>query len=131
MLIFLKSVKSVSEAVLLIPQVCDLLSHGSFNLTKFLSNSREVIQSISEDKRAPSVKHYDLDDKLPFERALGLQWDVQEDQFTFKITPKEKPLTRRGILSVTSALFDPLGLVSPVTMMRKLLLQDLCRLKLG
>ena len=52
---------------------------------------------------------------------------MEEDVFTFKISPKDKPVTRRGILSVTSALYDPLGLVSPVTVVPKVILQDLCR----
>ena len=39
-------------------------------------------------------------------------------------------MTRRGMLSVTSALYDPLGLVAPVTLLPKLMLQDMCRVKL-
>lgn len=36
-----------------------------------------------------------------------------------------------GILSVTSSVYDPLGLVSPVVVSSKKLLQDLCQTKLG
>ena len=59
-----------------------------------------------------------------------MKWNVEEDAFLYTITPKDKPLTRRGILSVTSALYDSLGLVSPVTLTPKLLLQQACRMKL-
>ena len=36
-------------------------------------------------------------------------------------------MTKRGILSTLSSLYDPLGLASPVMLSPKLLLQDLCR----
>ena len=40
---------------------------------------------------------------------------------------KEKSNTRRGILSMASSLYDPLGLVAPVTLIPKLVLQNACR----
>lgn len=36
-------------------------------------------------------------------------------------------MTRRGITSTISSIFDPLGLVSPITLRAKIMLQDLCR----
>lgn len=42
-----------------------------------------------------------------------------------------RPLTRRGILSIVSSIFDPLGLVSPITLRAKAIVQHLCRMKLG
>ena len=38
--------------------------------------------------------------------------------------------TRRGILSVVSSVYDPLGLAAPFVLPAKRLLQDLCRVKL-
>ena len=114
------------------PAVRSLLKRGGFNLTKWGSNTREVLASIPEDDQAPSMQNRDLSDKLPFERALGMQWNMEEDMFMYKINPKNKPKTRRGILSVTSSLYDPLGLVAPVTITPKIIQQYLCRLeKLG
>lgn len=43
----------------------------------------------------------------------------------------EKPMTRCGVLSAVSSLFDPLGFISPFIMKAKLLLQELCRKKVG
>ena len=60
------------------------------------------------------VKDMDLDhDTLPVERVLGVQWCVQSDAFKFKISIQERPLTRRGILSVVSSINDPLGVLVP------------------
>ncbi|CAG2227591.1 unnamed protein product [Mytilus edulis] len=58
---------------------------------------------------------------LPSDKALGVIWDVNEDKIKFKVKLSDKPLTRRGILSIVSSIFDPLGLVSPVTLRAKLL----------
>jgi hypothetical protein len=53
------------------------------------------------------------------------------DKFTFKISLREKPATRRGILSVVSSIYDTLGFAAPFILQAKLILQDLCRKKLG
>lgn len=74
----------------------------------------------------------DLDfERMPIERALGLNWDVQSDTLQFRVKVKEKPPTRRGILSLVSSVYDPLGFAGPFLLPAKLILQDLCRMKLG
>lgn len=40
---------------------------------------------------------------------------------------QERPQMRRGILSMVSSLYDPLGFLAPFTMPAKLMLQELCR----
>ena len=51
-------------------------------------------------ERADDLKGLDLAfDKLPIERALGVHWRIGSDCFTFHVTLKDQPLTRRGILS--------------------------------
>ena len=61
------------------------------------------------------------------ERVLGVLWNVSTDSLGFNVTLPQKPLTKRGILSTLSSLYDPLGLAAPVMLSPKLLLQDLCR----
>ena len=56
---------------------------------------------------------------------------MNSDMFTFKMSPKDKPFTRRGILSVTSSIYDPLDILSPIILSAKRLLQDLCNQGLG
>ena len=126
----LKSVNTEKEAIQLANQLRELLAKGGFRLTKWVSNSREVINSLPESEIAASVKDLDLE-KLPVERALGVQWNVTSDQFGFKIAIKERPATRRGILSVVSSVYDPLGFAAPFIFQAKLILQELCRKKLG
>ena len=67
---------------------------------------------------------------MPAERALGVHWDVNTDCFGFKTVNRDKPLIRRGLLSIISSIYDPLGLVTPFILPAKLILQELCRNKI-
>ena len=126
----LKSVQTPHFAVRLVQELTELLKKGGFRLTKRVSNSREVVESIPEKERATLDKNLDFED-LPIERALGIQWNASSGTFGFKITIKDKPATRRGILSIISSVYDPLGFVAPFILPAKIILQDLCKKKLG
>lgn len=105
--------------------------HGGFHLNKWVSNHRKVLDSIPKSELAKEVKTLDLDqDELPMERALGLNWYEESDMFKFKITIRDRPFTRRGLLSVVGSVYDPLGMLVPVVLPAKTILQDLCRLKI-
>ena len=69
--------------------------------------------------------------ELPLERALGIQWNISSDSLCFKISPKQQPCMRRGILSVVNSLYDPLGFLVPMMLPAKRILQELCRGSLG
>ena len=66
-------------------------------------------------------------DDFPIERAFGVQWCVELDTFKFRITVRDKPVARRGILSTVSSIYDPFGFGALFTLAAKKLLQDLCR----
>ena len=87
-----------------------------------------VLNSITPSERAKDVQNVDVfSEELPIERTLGVQWCVESDTFQFRVHFNDKPLTRRGIMSSVSSIFDPLGLVAPVLLMGKRILQTLCR----
>ena len=70
---------------------------GGFNLTKFTSNDREVLSSLSAEKRANPNLDLSLD-KLPNERTLGISWNLESDELGFKVVEMKKPDTMRGVL---------------------------------
>ena len=128
----IRSVDSVDTAKKLIPDMMSLLERGGFMLGKFMSTHREVIDTVPQDLRAKSLQELPLEDStLPQESALGLQWNVEGDFFTYTFDLKDKPATRRGLLGTTASLYDPLSLVAPVTLVPKLIQQELCRLQLN
>ena len=59
------------------------------------------------------------------QRVLGVHWDIVVDEFRIKVDMPRKPCTRRGILSASHSLFDPLGFVAPVLVEIKLLLREM------
>ena len=122
---------SAVKAIQFIDDICKLMKDGGFRLTKWISNCREVLQYIPESERAKEVKELDFTkDNLPAERALGVTWLVETDAFSFKTSSSERPFTRRGLLSMVSSVYDPLGMAVPFTLTAKIILQDLTRLKL-
>ena len=99
----LKSVENDLVAITLVQQLRQLMAKGGFRLTKWLSNSRRVLEAIPESERAATAKNLDLED-LPIERALGNHWNIEMDVFGYNVTIKSRPQTRRGILSIYSYL---------------------------
>ena len=65
-----KSFATVPEATSLIGQLTFFLSKGMFHLTKWVSNYREVLESIPATEWASSLMSLDFED-LPIDRALG------------------------------------------------------------
>ncbi len=123
----LKSVDSAETAIALIRDLRSACQRGGFKITKFCCNDRDVLDSVPKEEQSKELQaHVLADDTLPVERALGLLWDVNQDVFTFTVKLKDKPMTRRGILSMTSSIYDPLGFVAPFLLQAKKILQDLC-----
>ena len=104
-------------------RMCD---EGGFNLTEFTSNSKRVLQSIPEKDRQLGVEDKDIVRDFPEDQVLGVLWNIEDDAFGFKDALKSKPMTRRGILSVLSSVYDPLEFRTPFLLKGKQILQKLC-----
>ncbi|XP_078608417.1 uncharacterized protein LOC144880226 [Branchiostoma floridae x Branchiostoma japonicum] len=128
----LKSTETAEKGQLLAEDIRSVCGTGGFRLTKWISNSQQVIKAVPETERAEEVKNLDLKhNSMPTERALGMLWNVQADTLGYRTLSTEKPATRRGILSVVSSFYDPLGIVAPALLPPKMILQDLCKESLG
>ena len=124
----LKSVSSPELAISLMKNSTKLCKMGGFKLHKFISNCKAVIDAVPKEDRSKDLQSLDLTkDTLPVERALGVQWCVESDTLQFRVEMKDQPLTRRGILSTVSSVFDPLGMLAPLVLLGKNILQELCR----
>ena len=126
----LKSVDSIEKACEVIHGTKDILSRGGFNLTKFMVNRDTLLEQVDERDRAEEIKQIVPD---IYCKALGIQWEVGSDIFyyCYKGNRKCESVTRRQMLSYTSSMYDPLGLITPIVIQGKVLFQEATRMKLA
>ena len=128
----LKAMDDEAECIDLVKNVRLLCEAGGWRLNQWTSNNKRILASIPASEIDASIAPLDLNkDELPSERALGTFWSMEEDSFFFKLSLKQKPITRRGLLSTVYGIYDILGLISPIIVTAKMLLQSLCKSKVG
>ena len=120
----LVSVATEEEAIRLMEKMRSALLNCGFQLTKWTSNRRRVVECVPEEERSQVARLQSLGEKVD-ERVLGVHWDLSSDDFRIQVNIPEKPFTKRGILSMSHSIFDPLGFVAPVLVEAKLLLREL------
>ncbi|XP_075163365.1 uncharacterized protein LOC142235999 [Haematobia irritans] len=110
---------SIEELSIIKSELIEILNSAGFNITKWLSNYSENCRENTTEKLLHSNSEYS--------KALGVYWNPKNDILTFQMENNYSDLkaTKRNILSVSSRLFDPLGLVCPIIIRAKMLLQEL------
>ncbi|XP_070530765.1 uncharacterized protein [Cardiocondyla obscurior] len=106
-------------------ELISLLRTAGFKLDKWSANHQLLIpEGLRMQKQANDMVNIEYPDTVS---ALGLQWNQSSDQFGYnKERLEQNPVcSKRTALSCLSKLFDPLGWLSPVTIVGKILLQDL------
>lgn len=118
----LTGANSIAEALIIRDQIVNLLKQGSFELSKWESNCPALLEGVDDQPKDP--KSFDKTDDF---RILGILWDRENDVFLFSCRPSplSDDITKRTILSEVSKLFDPLGILGPIIVIAKLILQDL------
>lgn len=123
----LVSKPTAEEVVTLVRNTQAALASANLRLHKVVSNSVSVMEAFPTEDLAKDIRSLDLrQDNLPAQRSLGVFWDLETDAFTYKVSIPDKPLTRRGVLSVVNSVYDPLGLAAPVLLHGRLLCNNWC-----
>ncbi|XP_018395453.1 PREDICTED: uncharacterized protein LOC108773956 [Cyphomyrmex costatus] len=121
---------SPEEALLIKKEITLLLQKGGFEIRKWASN----IQALQDQNFSVNPKEFGLSpDKTTEKRTLGITWDCHTDEFkcsSINHLPHLDVPTKRRVLSRIALIYDPLGLVGPVTLLAKIIMQELWRLKL-
>ena len=106
-----------------------LCTAGDLPLAKWNSNSSEFLKELLAEP--PAEEAIPLDDCTT--NILGIKWLPHSDKLTFKMNLplKQEIFTKRIILSEVSQLYDPIGIISPVIVTSKCLLQELWLHKLS
>lgn len=121
--------QSIEEAQQRAARLTSLLKLAGYDLVKWLSSDREVLQAIPSEARVDSS--LDLTkDKLPTVGTLGMIWNSELDVIQFKIDNQRPTKTKRDILREFSSLYDPHGFCAVVTVFARMLMQETWRSKL-
>ena len=107
--------------------VCKVLANSGFELTKWSPNSSQIIKTFPESELSPNHKNLDLTEPT-IERVIRVLWNSEKEVLQMKVVQnhyKQQNVEFR----VTLVLFF-LGLLTPVLLRPKFIIQDLWRLKL-
>jgi hypothetical protein len=108
----------------------EILHDATFELHKWNSNIPQLEDDASpEDHREQSYAKQQLLVKSSETKLLGLKWDKRKDTLAVTFPDDEVQKTKRGVFSKLAKVYDPLGLVSPVTLEGKQIYRDVCDAK--
>ena len=102
------------------------LAKRSFHLTKFIATDERSLEDV---KPAARLQEANRHIKSQVDKALGIGWCVKSDEL-YIINKLQHACTRSELLSSLATLFDPLGIIAPLTMNGKLIFQETTRRKL-
>lgn len=111
-------------------QLITLLKRGKFELRKWASNERSLLEGLPESHVQNIDFSFDLENDSSL-KILGLKWSPSKDTFYYPFTYTAAKCTKRLMLSELAKTFDPLGFLTPTTFFMKLLIQHLWTLGLG
>jgi hypothetical protein len=102
------------------------MSQGQFNLRSWASNSQQLCSRVAKDH---------TEDKSEEVNVLGLRWNPKAVKITLaqnhsNLTQKS-PMTKRTVLQQSAKVYDPLALITPLTVRARILIQELWRRNLS
>ena len=108
-----------------------MLALSEVKLTKFVSNVPSIVSEVdlNSDTRTTEEKENPAAEK--FSHVLGLKWN--HSTYTLVVSRgtsrnTDRNVTQRVVLSLLSAVYDPIGPVAPFTIKARLLLKNIWNL---
>jgi len=127
---FLGGAVSKQAALKLRDDLIIILKSAGLELCKWSSNEPDLLIGV---EAAPSTNNeLDLHCTEKITKILGLYWNKEIDAYKYNVVMYNKSTrpTKRVILSEIASIFDPLGLISPVIIRFKILMQKLWQVRL-
>ena len=113
---------TTKEAIDLLKQLIAFFKSMHLELQKINSNDKAVLADLD-----PAL----LEHTANVTTVLGIEWDTVQDTLAPKPPPAKACATKRQVLSQLATIYDPLGLVAPVTCQGKIIMQKIWTLQLG
>lgn len=106
-------------------EVYNILGSAQFILRKWISNNSQVLAGLPFSNISNSTLKLGQNESC---KTLGIEWVTHLDILKYKSLEcniNTQLITKRSILSTIAQIFDPLGLLSPIIIVSKLLIQHL------
>jgi Pao retrotransposon peptidase len=104
---------------------------ASSPLRRWTTNNKDLQNELNRSETGSAASVQSIGTKEEQSKVFGLIWSVEEDSIRFDTNSLtnlqedlQKGCTKRSTLSISSKLFDPLGLISPIVIVPKILLQE-------
>ena len=116
------------EALDLRNDLVQLVGKGGLTLRKWASNDPRLTRDFNDESK---IELLSLDSSNTI-KTLGLCWNSKEDAILYAVKNLQNHdrLTKRVILSEIAKIFDPLGLLGPITLHGRILIQTLWKLQI-
>ncbi|XP_033361876.1 uncharacterized protein LOC117240109 [Bombus vosnesenskii] len=117
----LTGAETKDEALTLRTELTNLLQLAGLNIRKWASNDNDLLHGLSLEET--NHQHF-LGDSQTL-KTLGVLWNSSDDSILYSVEVKPTPsrVTKRIISSEIAKIYDPLGLLAPVIVRAKMLLQ--------
>ena len=117
-----KKIKKISEKI---------FGEACIELHKWHSNAEELEETQEEHLSELSYAKQEFGTRANDCKILGIFWDKSKDTIGVDLNIPVKEQSKRGMLKHLASIFDPLGLISPVTLTGKDMYREACDLKLS
>lgn len=120
---------NINEIKQIYEQVNGIMNRACLKMRQWATNAPGVLDDVEKIDLDKNFLSND-DDAI---KTLGVYWKSRSDIFIYKInvnnnTPK---ITKRFILSEVAKIYDPLGLLGPVILYAKVIIQELWQSKIS
>ena len=116
--------ESVNEAYQIFVESRNIFRKASMNLHEWVSNSQEFLDCLPDDQKVMGC----------VVGLFGMLWNRIEDYIQIadvNIPSSNVTITKREVLSFVAKIYDPLGLITPVSFHGRVFLQSLWKHKLS
>ncbi|XP_068245235.1 uncharacterized protein [Palaemon carinicauda] len=124
----LKAHDDENELAQIAKRTRELCSLGGFYLTKYVTSSREIINTMPRQAfEVDMIKFLDHNSKLLPQKVLSINWYVELNELFVSFKLPCEIHTTRELLREIAAKYDPLGFAAPFIFEGKAILQETCR----
>ncbi|CAI6374547.1 unnamed protein product [Macrosiphum euphorbiae] len=127
---FLSGAETKEEAIKLRDEVILIMKKAGMTLRKWSSNEPSIVSCMSEKENANEC----IFEEESITKILGLYWNADGDVLQYKVKEyhdENTTISKRHILAETAAIFDPMGLVGPIIVQAKLIIQSLWQIRIS